>query len=287
MNFMRKASPFCLALLLSYSCCAFPLRAQNSNGSIDLTARISPTSARPEPVRQVTFYVLTKSYADILKDVETEEAPPSRDKFIDDLKLSPELKDWLRAHDATDLTSPNLDQLVSPDDILHVPEFLQAYQRNNSGGVTAGLPRPKYTDADKTANPQRYQKQKDDYFAALKKFIQTHSESVSGMELQLEGVNPQHEWAQITTEHQKKVMQMAPEIAQTKYLAGQADTDLDGHASLSNLPAGAYWISTLNLDVGAGDTRVRWDVPVSIQGGRTTRIELTNLNATRARKATP
>jgi hypothetical protein len=287
MNFMRKVSPFCLALLVSYFCCSFPLRAQNRNGSIDLTARVSPTSARPEPVRQVTFYVLTKSYADILKDVETEEAPPSRDKFIDDLKLSPELKDWLRAHDAIDLTSPNLDQVVSPDDILHVPEFLLAYQRNNAGGVTRGLPRAKYTEADKTANGERYQKQKDDYLAALKKFIQAHPESVSGMELQLEGVNPQHKWAQMTTEHQKKVMQMGPEIAQTKYLVGQADTDLEGHASLSNLPAGSYWISTLNLDVGAGDTRVRWDVPVSIQSGRTTRIELTNLNATRARKATP
>ena len=107
------------------------------------------------------------------------------------------------------------------------------------------------------------------------------------MELQMEGINPQHQWAQMTTEHQKKVMQMAPEVAQTKYLVGQADTDSDGHAALSNLPAGSYWISTLNLDVGAGDTRVRWDVPVSIQGGRTTRIELTNLNATRPRRATP
>jgi len=287
MNFMRKASPFCLALLLCCSWFAFTLRAQDSNGSIDLTARVSPTSARPEPVRQVTFYALTKSYTDILKDVETEEAPPSRDQFIDDLKLSSELKEWLRAHDAIDLTSPNLDQVVSPDDILHVPEFLSAYQRNNAGGVTRGLPRAKYTEADKTANPDRYQKQKDEYFTALKKFIQAHPESVSGVELQLEGINPQHKWAQITTEHQKKVMQMAPEIAQTKYLIGQADTDLDGHASLSNLPAGSYWISTLNLDVGAGDTRVRWDVPVSIQGGRTTRIELTNLNATRARRATP
>jgi len=284
---MRKNSPFCLAVLLSTFCCAFPLHAQNTNGSIDLTARVSPSSARPEPVRQVTFYVLTKSYADILKDVETEEASPSRDKFIEDLKLSPELKDWLRAHDAIDLTSPNLDQVVTPDDILHVPEFLLAYQRNNAGGVTRGLPRPKYTEADKTANSERYQKQKDEYLAALKKFIQAHPESVSGMELQLEGVNPQHKWAQMTTEHQKKVMQMAPELAQTKYLVGQADTDLEGHASLSNLPAGSYWISTLNLDVGAGDTRVRWDVPVSIQGGRTTRIELTNLNATRARRATP
>jgi hypothetical protein len=286
MKFMRRASPFLLAACL-YCFGAVPGRAQSANGAVDFTARVSPTAARPEPVRQFTFYLLTKSYADILKDVEAQEAPPSREKFIDGLKLSAQLKDWLRAHEAFDLTSPNLDQLVTPDDILQVPEFLLAYQRSNSGGVTSGIPHPKYTEVDKTANPARYQKQRDDYLAALKKFIQTHPESVSGMELQLEGVNPQYAWSKLQTEHQKRVMKMAPELAQTKYLAAQADTDLDGRASIVNLPAGTYWISTLNLDAAAGDTYLRWDVPVSIQGGRTTRIELTNLNAINARRATP
>ena len=199
---------------------------------------MAPTGARPEPVRQFTLYVLTKSYADILKAVEEQEAPPSRDKFIDELKVSPELKEWLGSHDAFDLTSPNFDQMVNADDILKVPEFLLAYQRSNSGGVTPGIPKPRYADADKTANPARYEKQHDEYVAALKKFIQGHPESVSGMELQLSGVNPQHKWAQLETSHQKRVQQLAPQIAQTKYLAAQADTDLDGHASVASLPAG-------------------------------------------------
>jgi hypothetical protein len=291
MNFMRKASPFFLAIalvvLLDGVSTARPAAAQSGSGAIDLTAQVSPTGARPEPVRQLTFYVLTKSYADITKDVEDQEAPPSREKFIDGLKLSTQLKDWLRAHDAFDLTVPNLDKLVTPDDILSIPEFLLAYQRSNSGGVTNGIPKPKYADADKTGNPARYQKQHDDYLAALKKFIQAHPESVNGMELELEGVNPQHKWMQLETAHQKRVMQLAPQVAQTKYLAAQADTDLDGRASVASLPAGTYWISTLNLDAGAGDVRIRWDVPVSIEGGRTTRIELTNLNATSPRRATP
>src|SRR6476661_5854193 len=74
MNFMRKASPFLLALVLTLSLPGLlatpPAAAQSANGGIDLTARVAPTGARPEPVRQFTFYVLTKSYADILKDVE-------------------------------------------------------------------------------------------------------------------------------------------------------------------------------------------------------------------------
>jgi hypothetical protein len=287
---MRRASPCLLTLfsvVLGWMCSAGATRAQNASGAIDLTARVSPTAARPEPVRQFTFYVLTKSYAEITKDVEAQEGAPSREKFIAELKVSPQLKDWLRGHDAFDLTTPNLDQLVTADDILQVPEFLLAYQRSNSGGVTAGIPKPRFTEAEKTSNPAHYQKQLDEYLTALKKFIQAHPESVSGMELELGGVNPQYKWALLQTEHQKRVMQLAPEVAQTKYLAAQADTDLEGRASVANLPAGSYWISTLNLDAGAGDMHVRWDVPVYIQGGRTTRIELTNLNAINTHRATP
>jgi hypothetical protein len=284
---MRKASPLLLAILLCSWCAGHSANAQNANGTLDFIARISPTAARPEPVRQVTFYLLTKSYADICKDVEAQDAAPNRDKFISELKISPELKEWLKTHDVFDLTSPDLDHLLTPDEILHVPEFLAAYQRANSGGVTNGLPRPKYVDADKAEHPDRYQKQHDQYFAALKKFIQTHPESVSGMELELSGVNPQAQWSKIQFEHQRRVQRVAPEVAQMKYLAAQTDSDLEGRAIIANLPAGNYWISTLNLDAGAGDARLRWDVPVTIQAGRSTRVELTNLNGTDAHGARP
>jgi hypothetical protein len=283
---MKKASPLIFVLLCSL-CAARAASAQNANGSLDFIARVSPTAARPEPVRQFTFYVLTKSYTDICKDVEAQDAPPDRQKFIDDLKVSPELKEWLKAHDVLDLTSPNLDKSLTPDEILHIPEFLLAYQRTNSGGVTNGIPKPKYTDADKTDHPDRYQKMHDQYFAALKKFIQAHPESISGMELEMSGINPQAKWAQLQSERKRRVTRVAPELAQTKYLVAQTDTDLDGRASIANLPTGNYWISTLNLDAGAGDVRLKWDVPVTIQAGRSTRLELTNLNATDAHGSTP
>src|SRR5579864_6061938 len=41
---------------------------QGATGTLDVTARIAPTGARPEPVRQFTFYILTKSYGEILKE---------------------------------------------------------------------------------------------------------------------------------------------------------------------------------------------------------------------------
>jgi hypothetical protein len=68
-------------------------------------------------------------------------------------------------------------------------------------------------------------------------------------------------------------------VAQSKYLAAKSDTDLDGRASVSGLAPGNYWISSLNLEANAGDMRLRWDVPATIQPGKTTRIELTNLNS--------
>jgi hypothetical protein len=284
---MRNASMILFGVLLCAVCTARAARAQSAAGSLDFAARITPTAARPEPVRQFTFYVLTKSYTEIVKEVEADNAIPSRDKFIEGLKLSPELKEWLKGHDVFDLTMPGLDRLVTPDDILHVPEFLLAYQRSNSGGVTSGIPKPKYADADKTANPDRYNKQLQEYHMALKKFIQNNPSTVSGIELELVGVNPQQQWSQIQSVHRRRVQRLAPEFAQTKYLAAKADSDLDGRASVSGLAPGNYWLSTLNLDANAGDTRLGWDVPVAIRAGQTTRIELSNLNSAETHASAP
>ncbi len=276
---MRKGLAIFLWAAVSASCATNAARGQSASGTLEFAAHITPTAARPEPVRQFTFYVLTKSYAEIVKDVEAQNTAIPRDKFIDGLKLSPELKEWLHAHDVFDLTKPDIDRVITPDDVLHVPEFLLAYQRSNSGGVTSGIPKPKYVDADKTAHPDRYNKQVEEYHVALKKFIQSNPSTVSGMELELMGVNPEPQWAQIQAEHRKRVLRLAPESAQTKYLAGKADTDLEGRGSLAGLAPGEYWVSTLNLDANAGDTRLSWDAPVTIRAGETTRVELTNLNA--------
>ena len=254
-------------------------RPQGDAGTLEFTARITPTAARPEPVRQFTFYILTKSYQDIVKELDAQDALPPRDKFIENLKVSPELRAWLKAHDVMDLTAPDMDKTVTPEDILNVPEFLLAYQRSNSGGVTRGIPKPKYSDADQTANPEKYAKQRKEYLGALKKFIQDHPETVAGIELELDGVNPQREWLALQNDHRRRLLRIAPDVAQSKYLAAKSDTDLDGRASVSGLAPGNYWISSLNLEANAGDMRLRWDVPATIQPGKTTRIELTNLNS--------
>src|SRR4029077_13974439 len=125
---------------------------------------------------------------------------------------------------------------------------------------------------------EKYEKDKQDYYTALKKFIEKNPATISGVELELDGVNPQRKWALLQSNHKKRIQKLAPELAQTKYLAAKLDTDLEGHGFTRNLAPGKYWISSLNLDANAGDSRMRWDVPVTIEAGQTFRIELTNLN---------
>lgn len=284
---MRKTAYFAFAFLAASFAWVSAASAQTATGSLEFSARITPTAARPEPVRQFTLYILTKSYTAIIKEVEEKDPPPARDGFIDSLKVSPELRSWLKGHDTLDLTSPELDKLLTPDDLIKVPEFLQAYQRSNGGGVTSGLPRPKYKEVDRTDHPEKYEKLRQEYLNALMKFIRAHPETVSGVELELDGVNPQKKWAALLSERRKNVQRTAPDLAQIKFLVAKVDTDLEGHAAVSGLAPGDYWVSSLNLEAEAGDMRVRWDVPIKIEAGQTTRVELSNLNSTEASSSNP
>jgi hypothetical protein len=279
LRFSPLPAAFCAAVL----CCStslFPSRlGAQTNGALDIVARITPTAAHPEPVRDFTFYVLTKSYADICKEVASGDIVPPRDKFIDGLDVTNDLKEWMKAHDVIDLAQPDLDKMVTVNDVMKIPEFLAAYQRSNSGGVTKGMPKPKFTEQEKTDHPDKYEKDRNEYLAELKKFIQQNPATIQGIELELDGVNPQRKWALLNSKHKNHLERFSPELAQTKYLAAKFDTDLDGHAVISNLPPGNYWISSLNLEANAGDARERWDVPITVLAGQTVRIELTNLNA--------
>src|SRR5882672_1797820 len=244
-NSMRILRDLSLGSILVLSLGAGVASAQSATGTgaLEFVAYVSPTAAKPEPVRDFTFYVLTKSFEDIKHEVEEKNGVPDKDKFVAGLKLSPELREWLRVHEVLDLTLPGMDKTLTSDDILRVPELLLAYQRSNSGGVTSGIPKPKYRDADKTERPERYEKEHQEYLTALKKFIQSHPETVAGIELELDGINPGRKWAEAQNSDKKKVRQQAPMRAQTKYLAVRVDTNLEGMAHAARLPAGNYWLS--------------------------------------------
>ena len=249
-----------------------------ATGTIEFEARVTPTAARPEPVRQFTFYLLSKSYSEIRREAEAGDTLPTRERFIDDLKVSPKLKEWMKTHETIDLASSEIEQMLTPDDVVDIPEFLDAYMTANSGGVTQGLPRQKYTDAQKTSDPAKYEQLRQEYFAALKKYVAANPQTLAGIEAYLDAANPARRWNQIASAHRNRMARRAPEIAQTRYLVAKTDTDLNGRGALRNIPPGTYWLGTLDLDAVAGDLRLRWNVEVTVQPGQTARIELTNLN---------
>jgi hypothetical protein len=289
MTFMRKSPRVLLAFLAA---CLFPalLSAQNNTGALDLSVYITPTGSQPEPVRQFTLYVLTRSYAEVVKDVAAEETLPTWDEFIDKQDYSEPLKKWLKAHKEIDLSSTDLDRSLTTDNIMDIKEFFDAYEKNNSGGVTKGLPTPKYKDSDKTANPEKYEKLRQEWLTETRKFIDTHPSTVQGIELELTAINPKTPWDTMHLKHDARTAQLAPNTAQLKYLVAKVVTNLDGHASVRGIPGGTYWVSTLGTDASSGDRRFTWDVSFTVQPGQTARLDLSNLNATDARRiasATP
>ena len=108
-----------------------------------------------------------------------------------------------------DLTSPDLDQLSSTDDIMNVPEFQAAYQRSNSGRRHFRTPQAKIPRIRQGLQPGRYQKQKEEFQTATRKFIQAHPATVQGIETELTAVNPKLAWDRLHTEQKRKVARNA------------------------------------------------------------------------------
>ena len=88
---------------------AAPIRlSAQSAGSVEFTAHVTPTDGRAEPVRQLTFYLLSKSLDDIRQEALRLEPPPDLDKFIDSLTVSPKLKEWMKKNHTVQLGAMNL-----------------------------------------------------------------------------------------------------------------------------------------------------------------------------------
>src|ERR1700676_470161 len=96
--------------------------------SCSLALFAGPQFATRAPARQMSFYLLSKSLADIRSEVESNDPPPDMHHFIDTLELSKELKTWLKKHRTLDLTGKDFTKHLTADDVMTVPEFLEAYK---------------------------------------------------------------------------------------------------------------------------------------------------------------
>jgi hypothetical protein len=263
-------------------------RAQNTapqqntapTGSVEFVASVTPTDGRPEPVRQFTFYLLRKSLADVHADVQAADPPPEMDVFIDALKVSPELKAWMKKNQTVEMAGSDFTHKLTPDSILDTPEFMKAYVTYNSGYPGSGFPEPKYHPGDEQKDPDKYAKELKEYRAAVLKYAIANPTSKEGMEAELTDLDPSQKWFALVSAERDRVEKRTLRLAQTQYLATQTDSDLNGQGSMTGVPAGDYWLGTLGAVAQGGDIRQSWDVPITVRAGQTTEIALTNLNAT-------
>lgn len=252
-----------------------------STGRIEFTARVAPTGGRAEPVRQLTFYLLRKSLEDIRAEALQMAPPPDMEMFIDALSVSPELKAWMKKHHSVQLYGEDFTKSLSPEDIVDIPEYFKAYMARNEAFKGIGFPEPKFKEKERKSNPEKYKDEKEQYLAAIRKFIAATPESVEGIDTELFNIDPHSKWDVLVNKQRRLKDAHAIELAQERYLVAQADTDLDGRGSFAGIAPGNYWIGMLGGEAISGDVRLNWDFPVTVHRGETARVELSNLNASR------
>ena len=202
------------------------------------------------------------------------------DGFIDGLKVSPELKTWMKAHHRVDLAGADFTKQLTPEDVVDIPEFFAAYNAENGSALTADFPEPKAPKAgSKPSESDKYQHQIEQRHQALLHYLRTNLDSMQGVDAALGDQNPQRLWARVQSEQQNRIESRMLKLAQTQYLAARTSTDLDGRGIFTGVAPGEYWITTLDTSALAGDQRVRWNVSVTVRPGQIARVELSNLNA--------
>src|SRR5581483_384318 len=137
---------------------AAPLARAQQNGSVEFVARATPSAGLEEPVRGFPFFLLTRSYEDITREVEASVPKPDMDAFIDKLEVSAEMKAWMKKNHWVQLSGPDFIHKLKPADVMGVPEFFEAYISRMSGDGTVKFPQPKYKPADKLKDPAKYEK---------------------------------------------------------------------------------------------------------------------------------
>jgi hypothetical protein len=264
---------------------AAPATAQT--GTIEFVARATPSGGLDEPIRGFPFYLLSKSFEDINKEVDASVPKPDMDAFIDRLEVSPELKQWMKKNHWTQLSGEDFIHKLHVDDIMTVPEFNKAYMERNSGDQSVTFPKPKVKPMEKAKDPAKFDKLTKEYTEAVRHFIEDNPQSIDGIDLGLSSIDPSAKWNDLQNKRVPEIHRQVLDLAQSKYLVARMVTDLQGEASARGIAPGTYWLSTLDVAADVGDARPRWDMPVSVRPGETARISLTNANAVRPSRSSP
>jgi hypothetical protein len=272
-------SAFAVLLAAMVAGAAFSTGARAQVSAIEFVARATPSGGVEEPVRGFPFFLLSKSFEDIDKEVEAAHPKADMNAFIDKLEVSAELKAWMKKNQTVSLSGEDFIHKLTVDDLMKVPEFYKAYLDRNSGDRSVDFPKPKFKASDRVKNPEKYNKLEAEYNDAIRKYAEQNPQSVDGIDLDLQDIDPRPRWDKLAAKRGPEVHRNVMDLARSKYLVAQTETNLQGEGFLRDIPPGTYWLSTLDLAADVGDARPRWDVPVRVVPGKTAYVALTNVNA--------
>ena len=267
--------------------CMVAPRAGAQSGSIEFVARATPSGGLEEPVRGFPFYLLSKSFEQISKEVDALHPQPDMDAFIDTLDGSKELKAWMKKNHWVQLTGEDFLQKLTAADIMGIPEFYAAYIQRSAGSSALDFPKAKFKPADKTKDPAKYEKLSQDYRQAVQHYVEANPQSKDGMDLELADKDASGKWQALVTKRNPEIHREILELAQSTYLVARTETNLDGQGSLAGIPPGSYWLTTLDVTADVGDVRDRWDVPVLVRPGKPAQLILSNVNAVQPSHTSP
>src|ERR1700730_18629293 len=89
-----------------------------AGGTLEFSARVTPADGRGEPARQMSFYLLSKSLADIRNEVKSNASRPDTDHFEDALERSKEVKTWLKNNRTLNLTGKDFTKHLTADEVM-------------------------------------------------------------------------------------------------------------------------------------------------------------------------
>jgi hypothetical protein len=277
MSGMKRVA--CSLTFLAIVAFAAAPRAAAQAGSIEFVARATPSGGLDELVRGFPFFLLSKSFASIEKDVVATYPMPDVDAFIDKLTVSKELKVWMKKNHSVKLSGEDFIKKLHAAEIMDIPEFYAAYMSRNAGDDSMNFPKPKANPADKVKNPAKYEKLTKEYNDAVRHFIELNPDTIDGIDLGLTAVDPGPKWDALVAKRAPEINRQVRELAQSKYLVARAETDLQGQGFLHGIPPGTYWLSTLDVAANIGDARPRWDLEVTVRPGETNYVTLSSVNA--------
>lgn len=261
----------CLALGLSLSA--------QGGAALEISVQAAPTHGRPQKVMRQPFYLLRKSLAEIEELARQQTPPPDFDVFVEDLNVSPELKEWMKRNETVTLQGDDFLASLSVDDVMDIPEFRHAYVTRNLIMVGLGFPKRKAKLTDRERNPQKWEASEKRYWEEVRSYLILHPESKDGMDEHLLDITAAADWRAQRNRREQLVRQKVMQLIHSRYLVAKTETNLDGFARFADLPPGRYWLTNLWNQVRAGDVRLRWELPVVIRPGQTLYLELNNANA--------